>query len=31
MISGWIGALLIFGANSMLALRRAALNSHRDR
>ncbi len=26
MLSGWIGALLIFGANSTLALRRAALN-----
>ncbi|MEJ2135268.1 MAG: DMT family transporter [Desulfofustis sp.] len=26
MLSGWMGALLIFGANSMLALRRAALN-----
>jgi len=26
MLSGWIGALLIFGANSVLALRRAALN-----
>lgn len=25
-LSGWIGALLIFGANSTLALRRAALN-----
>lgn len=25
-LSGWIGALLIFGANSMLALRRATLN-----
>lgn len=26
-LSGWIGALIIFGANSMLAFRRATLNS----
>ena len=26
MLSGWIGALLIFGANSTIAWRRAALN-----